>query len=169
MELSFFEMVKVCIYEKIRSSIWGMKVHDIYQISKWRFQVAIWIYESGVQGRKLGHRHTFPSRQHFLVFGAIIQDEITKGVSRDREEHEGLSLLGFTAQVHVLISPYSESYTRLFIERSWFGALCSMLCGPYWEHLQPTPLESSLNQEHLQRCGLICCLSFATSHILQTL
>lgn len=86
------------------------------QTSNWRCQAGSWIYESGVQGRNLGWRHTFPSSQHFLVFRAIIQDEITKGVSRDRED-EGLSLLRLTSSSpYVNFVPYFECCTVLSVQ-----------------------------------------------------
>ena len=84
--MSFSEIGKGCMHEKIRSSTGEVTACDVYYTSKWRCQVGSWIYASRVQGRSLGWRHTFPSSQHFLVFRTIIQDEITKGVSRDREE-----------------------------------------------------------------------------------
>ena len=119
-----------------------------------------WIYESTVQGRSLGWRHTFPSSQHLMVFRIIIQDEKTKGVSRDREEDEGLSLLWLRANSpYVKFVPMFQGSTMLLVNGNWYGGIYYLgyvLWEPYWELPQSNPApEYSLHQE----CGFICCVS----------
>lgn len=79
------------------------------------------------RGTSLGWRHTFPGSHHFLIFRAIIQDEITNGVSRVAED-EGLSFLGLTADSPLAnFVPCSECYTMLLANGNWY-ARWNILC-----------------------------------------